>query len=59
MKAKKYNPTKWIEMKKPIEGSRSAYQLKSWNPPKTNWAPFTETDSNSGRKRKQSNKPKA
>ncbi len=35
-------PTKWTEMKAPVDGGRDTYQTKSWNPPKEKWGPFTE-----------------
>ncbi len=38
----KCDPTKWTEMKGPIDGGRDTYQTKSWNPPKEKWGPFTK-----------------
>ena len=39
----KYEPTKWNELKKPVDGGRDTYQMKSWNPTKKNWGPYTES----------------
>ncbi|MGD9251207.1 MAG: DUF362 domain-containing protein [Desulfobacterales bacterium] len=38
----KCEPTKWTNMKGPVDGGRDTYQAKSWNPPKEKWGPFTE-----------------
>lgn len=38
----KYEPTKWREMAKPIDGGKATYQKKSWNPTKKKWGPFTQ-----------------
>lgn len=35
------DPTKWVEMKQPVDGGREHYQTKSWNPPREKWGPFT------------------
>jgi uncharacterized Fe-S center protein len=38
----KYEPTKWHEMAKPVEGGKATYQKKSWNPTKKKWGPYTQ-----------------
>ena len=38
----KYEPTKWHDMAKPLEGGKATYQKKSWNPTKKKWGPFTQ-----------------
>jgi hypothetical protein len=38
----KYEPTKWHDMQKPVEGGKSTYQKKSWNPTKKKWGPYTQ-----------------
>ena len=38
----KCDPTKWTNMKAPVDGGRDTYQAKSWNPPKEKWGPFTK-----------------
>jgi uncharacterized Fe-S center protein len=39
----KYDPTKWHDMAKPVEGGKATYQKKSWNPTKKKWGPFTQS----------------
>jgi uncharacterized Fe-S center protein len=38
----KYEPTKWHDMAKPVEGGKATYQKKSWNPTKKKWGPYTQ-----------------
>ncbi len=38
----KYEPTKWHEMRGPVDGGRATYQSKSWNPTRKKWGTFTQ-----------------
>ena len=37
-----YEPTKWNEMAKPVDGGKNTYQSKSWNPTSKKWGPWTK-----------------